>query len=108
MLEGNLVLNKPIAFNQTIMTTGGNFHFTVNPMLIIVHIALFIECSRTTARELHLGGKFIPEPSVTINRAPPPYNLSVPYSLQVSRLNSPISSTYPPNDIKLLLSITIK
>ena len=40
-LEGNLALNKPIAFNQTIMTTGGNFHFTVNPMLIIVHIALF-------------------------------------------------------------------
>ena len=38
-LEGNLALNKPIAFNQTI--TSGNFHFTVNPMLIIVHIALF-------------------------------------------------------------------
>ena len=52
MLEGNLALNKPIAFNQTIMTTGGNFHFTVNPMLIIVHIALFVECSRTTAREI--------------------------------------------------------
>ena len=52
MLEGNLALNKPIAFNQTIMTTGRNFHFTVNPMLIIVHIALFIECSRTTAREI--------------------------------------------------------
>ena len=51
-LEGNLALNKPIAFNQTIMTTGGNFHFTVNPMLIIVHIALFVECSRTTAREI--------------------------------------------------------
>ena len=41
-LEGNLALNKPIAFNQTIMTTGGNFHFTVNPMLIIVHVALFV------------------------------------------------------------------
>ena len=40
-LEGNLALNKPIAFNQTIMTTGGNFHFTVNPMLTVVHIALF-------------------------------------------------------------------
>ena len=51
-LEGNLALNKPIAFNQTIMTTGGNFHFTVNPMLTVVHIALFVECSRTTAREI--------------------------------------------------------
>ena len=51
-LEGNLALNKPIAFNQTNMTTGRNFHFTVNPMLIIVHIALFVECSRTTAREI--------------------------------------------------------
>ena len=51
-LEGNLALNKPTAFNQTIMTTGGNFHFTANPMLIIVHIALFFECSRTTAREI--------------------------------------------------------
>ena len=51
-LEGNLALHKPIAFNQTIMTTSGNFHFTVNPMLIIVHIALFVKCSRTTAREI--------------------------------------------------------
>ena len=54
------------------------------------------------------SGKFIPEPSVAINRVPPPCNLNVPYNLQVSRINSPISSTYHPDDIKLLLSITIK
>ena len=51
-LEGNLALNKPIAFHQTITAIGGNLHFVANPLLIIIHIARFIECSRTTAREI--------------------------------------------------------
>ena len=51
-LEGNLALNKPIAFHQTITAIGGNLLFVANPLLIIIHIALFIECSRTTAREI--------------------------------------------------------
>ena len=52
LLEGNLVLNKPTAFNQTITTTGGNLHFTVNPLLIIIHIDIFVEHSLTTVREI--------------------------------------------------------
>ena len=51
-LEGNLVLNIPTAFNKTITTTGGNLHFTVNPLLIIIHIDLFVEHSLTTVREI--------------------------------------------------------
>ena len=52
-LEGNLALNKPIAFNQTIITAiGGNLHFVANSLLIIIHISLFVECSLTTAREI--------------------------------------------------------
>ena len=51
-LEGNVALNKPIAFHQTITAIGGNLHFVANPLLIIIHIARFIECSRTTAREI--------------------------------------------------------
>ena len=52
LLEGNLVLNIPTAFNQTITTTGGNLHFTVNPLLVIIHIDLFVEHSLTTVREI--------------------------------------------------------
>ena len=51
-LEGNLVLNIPTAFNQTITITGGNLHFTVNPLLIIIHIDIFVEHSLTTVREI--------------------------------------------------------
>ena len=51
-LEGNLVLNIPTAFNQTITTTGGNLHFTVNPLLIRIHIDIFVEHSLTTVREI--------------------------------------------------------
>ena len=51
-LEGNLALNKPIAFNQTITAIGGNLHLVANPSLIIIHISLFVECSLTTAREI--------------------------------------------------------
>ena len=51
-LEGNLALNKPIAFHQTITAIGGNLHFVANPLLIIIHIARLIECSQTTAREI--------------------------------------------------------
>ena len=51
-LEGNLALNRPIAFHQTITAIGGNLLFVANPLSIIIHIARFIECSRTTAREI--------------------------------------------------------
>ena len=51
-LEGNLALNKPIAFYQTNMAIGGNLHFVAKPLLKIINIARFIECSRTTAREI--------------------------------------------------------
>ena len=51
-LEGNLALNKPITFHQTITAIVGNLLFVANPLLLIIHIARFIECSRTTAREI--------------------------------------------------------